>query len=418
MTATAERLQPSRERLQADLEAIAGYTDPDAPGWTRRVFSEPYRASRGWVMARMREAGLDVHQDSAGNIIGVRAGQRGGSALVTGSHTDTVHGGGRFDGIVGVLAGIEVARMLAESDVKLRHELRVVDFLGEEPNDFALSCVGSRAVSGQLTDEHLDYVSDEGIRLADSLSAFGLDPAAALSARWDPAEVAAFVELHIEQGPRLERKRTGIGVVTGIAGIERLVATFLGRADHAGTMPMAERRDALSAAAAAVLAIEQAVSCAGPDAVATTGRIESAPGALNVVPERARMWTEIRAPEATGLDAAKRRLAEEVAALARERGIGVDLRWLTDQRPVPVPRSMQDEIAAAAQEVGQQWAAVPSGAGHDAAHMASLAPMGMIFVPSRAGKSHCPEEWTDLGPIADGARVLAATLLRLDRRMP
>ena len=414
-TVDLDRLQPDAARISADIEELSTFAEPDTPGWTRRWFSDAYRAARPWVAQRMRDAGLDVHHDAAGNIVGVLPGDGSASgALVTGSHTDTVHGGGRFDGIVGVMGAIEVARLLRESGTRLRHDLRIIDFLGEEPNDFGLSCVGSRAISGQLSPEHLDFTGISGHRLGDAMAAFGLDPQAAVRMAWTPDEVAAYVELHIEQGPRLERTGTPVGVVTAIAGIERLLATFLGRADHAGTMPMDERRDALTAAAAAALAIEQTVSCAGPDAVATTGRIEAYPGALNVVPERAQMWTEVRSTDGVWLDAARRQLTEEVQQVARGRGIDVDIECLSDQPPVPAASFMQDSIARAADAAGLAWRAVPSGAGHDAAHMAHLGPMGMIFVPSKDGKSHCPQEWTDPDQIANGVRLLGATIVRLD----
>jgi N-carbamoyl-L-amino-acid hydrolase len=411
-------LAPDVARLGADLEALARFTEPDLPGWSRQVFSPAYRASRDWVAETMRAAGLEVHRDAAGNLVGVRPGTATGqAALVVGSHTDTVAGGGRFDGVIGVLGAIEVARMLREADVSLRHELRVVDFLGEEPNDFGLSCVGSRAISGLLAPEHLDY-SASGRRLGEAMEGFGLAPEVAVRSAWSPSQVAAYVELHIEQGPRLERAGTPVGVVTAIAGIERLLATFLGRADHAGTMPMGERADALAAAAAAVLAVESTARCGGDEAVATTGRIEAVPGSLNVVPERARMWTEMRHVDAGWLDSARRQLADQIAELAEGRGIGIELDWLTDQPPVPTTAGVRDSITRSADALGLGWQAVPSGAGHDAAHMAQLGPMGMIFVPSREGKSHCPQEWTDLDQIATGVRLLAATLVELDTNPP
>jgi len=243
-----------------------------------------------------------------------------------------------------------------------------------------------------------------------------MDPSAVLRGGWHRGEVAAFVELHIEQGPRLERLGKPIGVVTDIAGIHRLLACFTGRADHAGTMPMGERRDALAAAAEATLTIERCATCAGDPTVATTGRLESHPGALNVVPSSARLWAELRSVDTRWLDAAERRLTEEIAEGASRRGVQVELSWLSDQAPVSLSSTIRDEIAAASEDVGLDWAPVPSGAGHDAAYMADLGPTGMIFVPSAGGKSHCPEEWTDLDGIVQGVRVLAATIVRLDER--
>src|SRR6202165_4517160 len=287
-------------RLQDDLAGLAEFHDPDSPGWTRRVFSAPYIRSREWVARRMSEAGLKVTRDTAGNLVGTLAGGRG-PALVTGSHTDTVSGGGRFDGPVGVLGAIEVARCIRDSGRKLRHELRVVDFLGEEPNDFGLSCVGSRAVAGTLTADHLATRDPSGRTLGEALASTGSDPQRIVEAAWARDSVSAFVELHIEQGPVLEQARVPIGIVSGIAGIERVVATFDGQADHAGTTPMGTRHDALCAAADAVLAIER-LAAQGEGGVGTAGRIEVLPGALNVIPAQAQLWAEFRSVDGAWLD--------------------------------------------------------------------------------------------------------------------
>src|ERR1700674_4613144 len=202
-------------RLQDDLASLAEFHDPDSPGWTRRVFSAPYIRSREWVATRMSEAGLKVTRDTAGNLVGPLAGGRG-PALVTGSHTDSVAGGGRFDGPVGVLGAIEAARCLRDSGRKLRHELRVVDFVGEEPNDFGLSCVGSRAVAGTLTAEHLAARDSTGRTVAEALESVGADPGRIMEAAWSVGDISAFVELHIEQGPVLEQAGVPLGVVSGI----------------------------------------------------------------------------------------------------------------------------------------------------------------------------------------------------------
>ena len=409
-------LAPDADRLATDLAALADYRSPDAPGWTREVFSDPYRSERGWVRDRMRDAGLEVRVDAAGNVIGRLPGMSPDAPpLVTGSHTDTVHGGGRFDGVVGVLGGIEVARRLRETGTRLRRDLFVIDFLGEEANGFGISCLGSRALAGVLTGEHLSRRDAAGRRLGDAMTGFGADPSGALGLAWRPGSVHAYLELHIEQGPVLERQGTALGVVTAIAGIERLLATFDGRADHAGTTPMTERRDALAAAAQAVLTIERTACGAPVHAVSTTGRIEALPGAFNVVPDQARLWAEVRSVDAAWLGGVKRRLAEEIAGEAAARGVTAMIEWLNDQDPVPTSPAVRDHIGRTADELGIGWTAIPSGAGHDAAHMTPLGPLGMIFIPSRGGRSHVPEEWTDLADIAVGVHALAATLVRLDQ---
>ncbi|PSK99406.1 N-carbamoyl-L-amino-acid hydrolase [Murinocardiopsis flavida] len=405
---------PDADRLWADLTALAAYADPDLAGWSREVFTDPYRAARAWVRALMADAGLATSVDAVGNITGRLPGTHGGGPpIVTGSHTDTVRGGGRFDGIVGVLGGIEVARRLRETGTRLRRDLVVVDFLGEEANGYGISCMGSRALAGTLTAAHLDRRDAAGDRLGDAMARFGADPAASLGIAWRGG-VHAFVELHVEQGPLLEREGAEVGVVTAIAGIERLLATFAGRSDHAGTTPMGERADALTAAAEAVLTVEREGCGAPVHGVATTGRIEGATGAFNIVPDRARIWAELRSVDPGWLGGVRRRVAERIAADAARRGVETGIEWLNDQPPVPADRAVQDVIGGAADGLGASWAPVPSGAGHDAAHLARLGPMGMVFIPSRGGRSHCPEEWTDPAQIATGVHVLGDTIVRLD----
>jgi len=407
---------PDADRLTGDLAELAAFAESAEPGWTRRVFSDAYRASREWVVSRMRDAGLETAVDAAGNVIGRLPGRnRTLPPLMTGSHTDTVHGGGRFDGMVGVLGGIELARTLRESGILLERDLVVVDFLGEEANEFGISCMGSRSIAGILTPAHLDREDEHGRSLGEAMTAFGLDPATAVGSAWKPGAVHAYLELHVEQGPLLERSGASIGVVTAIAGIERLLARFHGRADHAGTMPMAGRHDALLAAAEAVLTIEREGCGAPVHGVSTTGRIESSPGAFNVVPDEATIWAEMRSIDGDWLTGAKRRVADQIAAEAAARGVDTAIEWLNDQEPVPTDASLQDRIANAADSLGLSWEAVPSGAGHDAAHLARIAPMGMIFVPSVGGRSHVPEEQTEIGDIVRGIQVLGAALREADR---
>lgn len=414
MTPTLDDLAPNPARLQSDLDELATLTEPDQPGWSRVVFSDAYRDARGWVRDRMAAAGLDVTTDAAGNLIGRLPGRTNAPPLVTGSHTDTVRSGGRFDGTVGVLAGIEVARRLGETSMTLDHDLLVCDFTGEEANEFGLSCLGSRAVSGDLAPEHLERVDAAGRRLGDMLPRVGADPDRILGASWPRDRLRAYVELHVEQGSTLEQRAIPLGVVTAIAGMERLLATFTGQTDHAGARSMGQRRDALAAAAAAVLAIEKTGRTAPVPAVATAGRLEADPGLWNVVPGSARMWAEYRSVDAEWLTGARPTLADDIAACAADRGVEVRCEWFHDGSPVPAAQSVQNAAGQAADALGVSWMAMPSGAYHDAAHLAHLGPMGMIFIPSRGGRSHCPDEWTDLTDIVTGTHVLAATLLQLD----
>lgn len=403
--------------LENAVGALSGFSDSDRPGWTREVFSEPYRASRAWTARQMRKAGLEVHQDAAGNLVGRLPGTNPAApALVTGSHTDTVDGGGRFDGVVGVLGALGAVQLLAERGMKLQRDLLVVDFLGEESNPFGLSCLGSRALAGELTAADLERTDYRGRSLAAAYETFGIDPAALLSAApWTgERRPHAYVELHIEQGPVLEERGLPLGIVTAITGIERLVASFTGSPDHAGTRPMADRRDAMVAAAEAVLAVRQEGCGAPQHGVSTVTRLENASPAPNVVPSLVRLHGEVRSVDETWLAGTRSRLAAEIAGRAAAHGVEADLSWSTDNTVVRAADSVQDLAAQAADAAGIPWAPIPSGATHDAVHMARLAPMGMIFVPSAGGRSHCPEEFTSTSQITTGVQVLADTLVRLD----
>jgi N-carbamoyl-L-amino-acid hydrolase len=413
-----ESVAPDAERLRTELDELARFADPDLDGWTRTVFSDTYRASREFIQRRMRDAGLDVTVDAAGNLVGRLPGRSPGApALMTGSHTDTVRSGGRFDGVVGVLGAIEAVRALREAGISLRRDLIVVDFLGEETNEFSMSCLGSRALAGELTPTHLDRVDQTGTTLGQRYASFGLDPERAIAVDWGRGQpIHRYVELHIEQGPVLEERGSEIGVVTAIAGIERLLARFTGRRDHAGTMPMSDRRDALVAAAEAVLAVRREGCGAPVHGVATTSRVDSHPGSPNVVPGSTSLHAELRSIDPDWLSSAKQRLAGEISAKAREYGVHTEIEWRHDNAVIPADTTIQDVVSAAADALGLTWTALPSGATHDAAHISRLCPTGMIFVPSRAGRSHCPEEFTSIEHIEKGVRALGCTLVALDRR--
>lgn len=408
---------PEIDRLTEDWAQLSTQRDSTLPGWTRSTFSEVEHASREWVATLMRRAGLSVHTDAIGNVIGILAGSDPStSAIVIGSHTDTVPGGGRFDGVVGLLGAIEVVRMLRESGIVLRHSLRVVDYYNEEPNRFGLSCIGSRALAGNLTADHLALTDDRGGTVADALRADGRDPAAVANCAWNPAEIAASVELHIEQGPVLEREDVSLGVVTSIAGISRFRGVFNGRRDHAGTMPMSLRQDASCTAAGMILAIER-IAAAGGDSVGTVGRVELTPEATNVVSEHAVVTAEFRSPREEWFSQAKHELEQAVAEEADRRKVRGGVEWLPFEHPTAMNPFVQDTLADAISFLGHDARRIYSGAGHDAVQMARLAPAGMIFIPSKDGRSHTPEEWTNFEQIMLGVHALAQGVVSLDERL-
>jgi N-carbamoyl-L-amino-acid hydrolase len=390
------------------LMQLGNITDPARP-WTRTAFSERHGQGRQFLVNRMQELGLETRIDAAGNLIGRRAGSDpAAGTLMIGSHSDTVVGGGRFDGIAGVIAGLEVAAALQDGDLRLWHALEIVDFLGEEPGEFGLSCIGSRGMAGALDTDMLARKNRAGTTLQQGIRGTG---APAGDAR--RTDVAAFFELHIEQGPVLEAEGREIGIVTHIAGIRRLALTFKGQAAHAGTTPLDLRQDALVAASRFVLDLRQALKGArasGSFVIATVGQINIAPNAPNVVPGEAQLVVDLRSDIAATLVT----WTDRIRALGEQAVAGTqvrlsDCRLLSATQPATCASALTAHLREAARELGLSQQDMVSGAGHDAAFLSQVAPTAMLFVPSRAGLSHCAEEWTDAGALAKGvATVLHA----------
>lgn len=406
------------ERIKADLQALSELTDPGLP-YTRQAFTAHDQRGRAWLIERMRQAGLEVRVDAAANIIGRRSGRRERVPVVmVGSHIDTVRSGGRFDGMAGVVSALEVVRCLNEVGWATRHPLEVVSFTCEEPNVFGLSPFGSRVMIGDITVSQVaSATGPEGNTLAEALAWVGGSPDKLDEARRKPGDIVGFLELHIEQGPVLEREGYSIGVVTTIAAPCRARCIIQGRADHAGATMMDERADALAGAAEAVLAVERICSAHDiTDTVGTVGHLNLHPNMVNVIPGRVDFLLDVRSTRRDYLDRVRRQIEEEVQAIAGRRGLTASLDWRSIEEPVPIPGHMQEVIQEASTELGLPWLSLPSRASHDAARIASITPIGMVFVPSRNGLSHAPEEWTDFQYISLGARVLGRALMKLDGR--
>ena len=404
------------ERIQADLMEMARMTDPELP-YTRTAFTAGDLEARRWLMGKMRDAGLDVRLDTVANIIGRREGNQSDLPVVMlGSHTDTVRAGGRFDGMVGVVGALEVVRCLNEAGWTTEHTLEIVSFTCEEPTVAGLSPFGSRAMAGGITAAQIDSaLGPEGNSLAEAIAFLGGDAARLAEAYRKPGDIAGFLELHIEQGPVLEREGVPIGVVTAIAAPCRGRVTLVGSADHAGATLMHERYDALCGAAEVVLGVERI--CAAPDLVDTVGTVgflAVSPNMVNVIPGRVDLQVEVRSTRQGFLDRVRDQVTRTVHGVAERRRLEVSMEWDTIEEPVPIPERMQRHIQQACDELEVRWMSLPSRASHDAARIASVTPIGMVFVPSRDGKSHTPEEWTEFEDITRGVAVLGRALMRLD----
>lgn len=403
-------------RLWGRVNRLAEFTRDDIP-WTRRAFTPLFCEARQWLTQQMQEAGLKVHLDAAGNLVGRREGKQQISPLVTGSHCDTVVSGGRFDGIIGVLAGIEIAHRFRELNIELRHPLEVIDFLSEEPSDYGISCVGSRAFSGELDSNMLKAKNQQGETLADAMRRIGANPDQLERPLRQSGETAAFVELHIEQGPVLESENIPVGIVTHIVGIRRVLITVTGQPDHAGTTPMNIRRDALVGASYIIGQVrDMAESLSGNPSyvVATIGRLTMTPNVPNAVPGWVELMLEVRSDSQQVLDI----FPEQIMKLCREPlralRLEIKLEHVSRARPTVCSEKVMQAIASAAEGLNLDYRHLPSGAGHDTVYVEPTGPVGMIFIPCLNGRSHCPEELISELQLARGATVLAQSLINLD----
>jgi hydantoinase/carbamoylase family amidase len=401
-------------RLLRRLDDLA-QVGADAGAVTRLAWSAEERQATELVAGWARQVGATVTVDAAGSLIAERPGTGPGPALVTGSHLDTVVRGGTLDGAYGVVAGIEVLAALEETGTRLRHPVRVVAYVNEE-GVMAPPFTGSRALVGAFNDDELGAIGPDGRTLADRLRQAGGDPAGLSGAVWR-GPVAATVELHIEQGPVLDTAAIPIGVVTAITGQRRGVIRVKGAANHAGTTPMTHRRDALVAAAHIVLAVE-ALARAGPADVATVGRLEPRPNVGNVIAGEVELSFDVRAADDGDGDAALKELHERLAAIAAATATDVSLETLPATPAVTTDARLRAMIAAAAAARGLRSVELPSGAGHDTAHLARLGPVGMIFVPSTGGVSHQAAESTTPDALVLGAEILFDVLRRADDELP
>ena len=406
------------DRLWADIMALAEITDPARP-YTRRSFTPLFLEGRTWLAQCFAAAGLATRIDTAGNLIGRLEGRNPALGVIAiGSHSDTVPSGGRFDGIAGVAAGLEIVRALRESGTRLDHTIEIIDFLAEEPSEYGLSCVGSRGMTGALDGGMLSLTGPGGETLRDALRRVGGDPDQLDQARRD--DIKAFLELHIEQGIVLESRSLDVGIVTSIVGIRRIEIVFQGEADHAGTTPLGLRHDALVAAAATVSSVRgvaEKLAAEGPDYfVATVGILTVEPSASNVVPGRSRLVIDARTtnPALTKsfVEAIDRESLEHAAAARVQRA---SFETLSDGAPAACDPELRSALRESARDLGLEESDLPSGAGHDAAFMSRICPSAMVFVPCRAGKSHAPEEWASRDAIAAGAAVIYQAVMALDR---
>ena len=407
----------NQDRLWQTVEKLGTFGRNPEGGVSRVGFTEADLAGRAYVIGLMKEAGLEVRVDPAGNIFGHRAGSEKLPPILFGSHIDSVPHGGNFDGDVGSLGAIEVVRVLNEQKQTTRHALEVVIWTNEEGGRFYSGLFGSSAAAGLLPADTAARHDDAGEKLGDWLTRMGGDAARIAEARIPKGAYAGYLELHIEQGGLLDEAKIPIGIVQGIVGISLRTCTATGFGNHAGTTPMDRRKDALAAASKAVLALREEVRREPGRQVGTVGWMKVEPGASNVIPGRVQFPVELRDLDAANIDRIAARIVQRFEAIGKEENVQIACTPPDLHVPALTTPAFRDAIRVSAAETGLKTMDLPSGAGHDAQNVARFAPIGMIFVPSRGGISHSPLEYTPPDQVANGAEVLYRAVLRIDAEL-
>ena len=409
-------LKTRLDRIQRDIEELARFTCVEGIGCTRFTYTKEFAGARDYIVAEMKAAGLEVREDAVGVIIGRMEGKNPDAPVImTGSHFDTVKTGGRFDGPAGVTAALETARTLHDEGFVPEVPIEFVALPEEEGARFGAGLFGSRAICGQLKPGEIEKNKDwDGVTVAEAMKEYGLDPAKAAEAQRKPEEIDKFIELHIEQGPLLEKNHIDIGIVDAIVGLRVLNVRVHGRSDHAGNTPMNMRADTMLAAAKAITAGTEKALEIGDGTVMTCGRLETAPGAFNIVAKETFFQIDCRSKTLANVD----KVLEVVRAsldrsCAENPGLSYEMEEMVQAVETPMHEEVKALLRQSADEAEITYVDMLSGAGHDAMIMGSICDVAMVFVPSKDGRSHVPEEWTDYEDLQKGVEVVYRTVKKL-----
>jgi len=405
-------LKVNQQRIESRIFELSKF-GRDSSGKTYRVaYTKADQQGRSWFIELMKKAGLEVHIDYAGNIIGKRKGTDPSKKTIAfGSHIDMVPDGGNYDGCVGSIAALEMIETFNENNIVTTHPLEVIIFSNEEGGTN-----GSTMMVAPYDTAALKVVTQSGLTFVEGIKAIGGNTDSLPKAIRNKGELAAFIELHIEQGGILEKENIQIGVVEGIVGIRDWEVTIEGNANHAGTTPMNMRHDAMLAAAKFIIAVNEVITSYEGKQVGTVGKIAAMPGAYNVIPGKVVLGMEIRDLSAEKIEQLFADVEKKAAAIAAASGTKISFTQpFKPIQPALTDKTIQDKIIAAANTLGFTYKKMQSGAGHDSQEMAHIAPVGMIFVPSVGGISHSPKEFTKATDMANGANVLLQTILALDK---
>jgi len=405
------------DRLRANLEALARFGRTPKGGITRVAWTPPDAEARRFVMGKiMAAAGLNVRIDPAGSIIGRRPGREDLPVILFGSHIDTVPEGGMFDGALGSLAAVEVVQTLADQGIETRHPMECVIWSNEEGAHYGRGLFGSRAVVGEFEPGELDEKDEQGLHIRDAVASIGGDLSRIKEALRKPGDIAAYLELHVEQGGVLDKAGIPIGVVEGIVGIVRYRVVVTGQANHAGTTPMPDRHDALITASRLVVAVSEETMREPGRQVGTVGKLAVHPDVPNIIPGSVELVIELRDLSMAKINGIIKRIEARAGEFAASSGTTISIEPTSTHQPALATPWLRDVISKEAAAAGLKSLNMPSGAGHDAQMIARIAPMGMIFVPSVDGISHSPRELTRWEDTANGCEVLYRAVLAIDRR--
>ncbi len=412
--ALRSQLTVNQDRLENRIKELAQFGIQENGETERVAFSDADIAAQQWVVSQLKGMGLATSIDYVGNIVAKRYGtDKNAKPIAFGSHIDRVPNGGNYDGCVGSMAALEVIQSLNENDIATKHPFEVIIFSNEEG-----SVMGSRAMAGHLKKTAFPIKNSTGYTVAEGIMRLGGDTTKIAEVARRKGDIAAFLELHIEQGGILEKEKLEIGIVKGIVGLKWWDVEFTGFANHAGTTPMNTRKDALLAASRFVIAVNEVANSFEGAQVATVGRISAEPGAPNVIPGKVITSLEIRDLSSEVIEKVFVAIQKRATDISEESGVEISISPLdTTADPAIMTPAIQKEIEKTAKTLGLSYKYMPSGAGHDAQDIALIAPTGMIFVPSRGGISHSPKEFTSAEDMANGANVLLNTILSLDKKI-
>ncbi len=403
------------ERIKRDIEELAKYNATPGNGLTRFSLTEEDKGAREYLKSELQKLDLLVYEDEAGAIFGRMEGrEKEGPVIMIGSHFDSVKNGGNFDGPAGVIMALEIMRVLKEEGNKPRYPIEFVAMIEEEGGRFGAGLFGSRAMVGGVSYQDLLKNKDEdGVSMAEAMEKFGFNPEDIGRAKRNPDDIKAFIELHIEQGPVLEKENKDIGLVDYIVGINEFRVTVKGRPDHAGTTPMDMRKDALASTAEVFARIKDFAVEAGHGTVATVGSLDIKPGAANIVPGEVQFMVDIRSKNLESIKKVRKNIEQALKEIENR----ADLEWKIEDLLMVEPVELSTEILGIfegeAEEKNFSYKKMISGAGHDAMVMAGITDVGLVFVPSKNGRSHCPEEWTDYEDLQKGIELIYHSLVKL-----